>query len=134
MTRVDEQTNPAVATTDHAWPRVKVAFSGPRTVGFLEEANRPLQRGEVRYRTLFSGISAGTELTMYRDTNPYLHKRWDSEQRLFVDDPQHESTSYPVTAGYEEIGEVVEDGTPEELIGGNGRFARLHTAWKDSLV
>lgn len=31
-------------------------------------------------------------------------------------------------------GQVVEDGTPEELIGGGGRFARLHAAWKDSLV
>lgn len=31
-------------------------------------------------------------------------------------------------------GQVVEDGTPDELIGGNGRFARLHSAWKDSLV
>jgi ATP-binding cassette subfamily B protein len=29
---------------------------------------------------------------------------------------------------------VVEDGTPEELIGGGGRFAQLHGAWKDSLV
>jgi ATP-binding cassette subfamily B protein len=31
-------------------------------------------------------------------------------------------------------GQVVEDGTPDELIGGGGRFARLHGAWKDSLV
>jgi len=31
-------------------------------------------------------------------------------------------------------GRVVEDGTPAELIGGGGRFARLHGAWKDSLV
>ena len=31
-------------------------------------------------------------------------------------------------------GQVVEDGTPDELIGGKGRFARLHSAWKDSLV
>jgi ATP-binding cassette subfamily B protein len=31
-------------------------------------------------------------------------------------------------------GQVVEDGTPDELIGGTGRFARLHSAWKDSLV
>ncbi|MBG6216122.1 ATP-binding cassette subfamily B protein [Arthrobacter sp. CAN_A6] len=31
-------------------------------------------------------------------------------------------------------GEVVEDGTPEDLIGGTGRFATLHAAWKDSLV
>ncbi|WP_309106703.1 ABC transporter ATP-binding protein [Arthrobacter sp.] len=31
-------------------------------------------------------------------------------------------------------GRVVEDGSPEELISGGGRFARLHGAWKDSLV
>jgi ATP-binding cassette subfamily B protein len=31
-------------------------------------------------------------------------------------------------------GRIVEDGTPEELIGGGGRFADLHGAWKDSLV
>ncbi|WP_147916882.1 ABC transporter ATP-binding protein [Ruania zhangjianzhongii] len=31
-------------------------------------------------------------------------------------------------------GEVVEDGSPEELIGRAGRFAALHQAWQDSLV
>ncbi len=31
-------------------------------------------------------------------------------------------------------GSVVEDGTPSDLIGGTGRFATLHAAWKDSLV
>ncbi|GAA2072286.1 ABC transporter ATP-binding protein [Pseudolysinimonas kribbensis] len=33
-----------------------------------------------------------------------------------------------------EHGRIVEDGTPEELIGGTGRFAALHAAWRDSLV
>ena len=33
-----------------------------------------------------------------------------------------------------EHGRVVEDGTPAELIGGTGRFAQLHAAWRDSLV
>jgi ATP-binding cassette subfamily B protein len=33
-----------------------------------------------------------------------------------------------------EHGRIVEDGTPEELIGGTGRFAKLHAAWRDSLV
>ena len=33
-----------------------------------------------------------------------------------------------------EHGRIVEDGTPEELIGGTGRFATLHKAWRDSLV
>ncbi|GAA4424787.1 ABC transporter ATP-binding protein [Georgenia halophila] len=31
-------------------------------------------------------------------------------------------------------GQVVEDGTPADLIAGDGRFAALHTAWQDSLV
>lgn len=33
-----------------------------------------------------------------------------------------------------EHGRIVEDGTPAELIGGTGRFAALHAAWRDSLV
>ncbi|MEP6480268.1 MAG: ABC transporter ATP-binding protein, partial [Rhodoglobus sp.] len=33
-----------------------------------------------------------------------------------------------------EHGIIVEDGTPRELIGGTGRFAQLHAAWRDSLV
>lgn len=33
-----------------------------------------------------------------------------------------------------EHGRIVEDGTPEELIAGTGRFAKLHAAWRDSLV
>ncbi|PJI93325.1 ABC transporter ATP-binding protein [Luteimicrobium subarcticum] len=33
-----------------------------------------------------------------------------------------------------EQGEIVEDGPPAELIGGTGRFAALHAAWRDSLV
>lgn len=33
-----------------------------------------------------------------------------------------------------EHGEIIEDGTPADLIGGTGRFAQLHQAWRDSLV
>jgi ATP-binding cassette subfamily B protein len=33
-----------------------------------------------------------------------------------------------------EHGRIVEDGAPAELIGGTGRFAQLHAAWRDSLV
>ncbi|PPF14808.1 ABC transporter ATP-binding protein [Rathayibacter sp. AY1A7] len=33
-----------------------------------------------------------------------------------------------------EHGRIVEDGTPEALIAGEGRFATLHAAWRDSLV
>ncbi|MFE0823645.1 ABC transporter ATP-binding protein [Streptomyces sp. NPDC058847] len=33
-----------------------------------------------------------------------------------------------------ERGRIVEDGTPDELIAGTGRFADLHRAWRDSLA
>jgi ATP-binding cassette subfamily B protein len=33
-----------------------------------------------------------------------------------------------------ERGRVVEDGSPDELVDGAGRFADLHRAWRDSLV
>lgn len=33
-----------------------------------------------------------------------------------------------------EHGRIVEDGAPADLIGGTGRFAKLHAAWRDSLV
>jgi ATP-binding cassette subfamily B protein len=33
-----------------------------------------------------------------------------------------------------EHGQIVEDGSPEDLIAGTGRFAQLHAAWRESLV
>jgi threonine dehydrogenase-like Zn-dependent dehydrogenase len=87
-----------------------VSFTGPRTAQVVEEATRPLGDAEVRIRTLYSGISAGTELTAYRGSNPYLTKRWDEADRLFVDGST--SIDYPVDGwGYEEVGEVTEVGS-----------------------
>jgi 2-desacetyl-2-hydroxyethyl bacteriochlorophyllide A dehydrogenase len=86
-----------------------VRFTSPRLAEVIEEELAPLAADEVRLRTLFSGISAGTELTAYRGSNPYLNKKWDEERRLFVDGST--SFSYPIDGwGYEEVGEVVETG------------------------
>ena len=77
----------------------------PRDVGLREYPTPEPAAGEVRVRTLYSGISAGTELSMYRGTNPYLSKRWDSEAALFL--PGQVTLSYPVDAwGYSEVGEI----------------------------
>lgn len=90
---------------------IAVAFTGPHTVGFAQEAHPPLPPDAVRIRTLFSGISAGTELTAFRGTNPYLHKRWEQPTRLFANDPAHQSLEYPVVGwGYEEVGQVIDVG------------------------
>ena len=86
-----------------------VALTGPCTVEVLPTPRVALPSGSVRIRTLYSGISAGTELTLYRGTNPHLDRRWDPGRRLFVEDAS--VRSYPNTAwGYSEVGEVVEVG------------------------
>ena len=86
-------------------------FTSPHELGFAQEEDRPLAANEVRLATLYSGISAGTELTAFRGSNPYLRKQWDTTQRLFV--PSEETTlRYPVVGwGYEECGKVVELGS-----------------------
>src|SRR5215217_4979710 len=86
-----------------------VTFEAPKKVVIREYEESPLREGEVRLCTLYSGISAGTELTAYRGSNPYLTKRWEPEQRLFVEDEV--TLEYPVEGwGYEEVGEVAEVG------------------------
>jgi 2-desacetyl-2-hydroxyethyl bacteriochlorophyllide A dehydrogenase len=97
---------------------VVVTLTGPRQVEVLRTPRVPVPPAHVRVRTLCSGISAGTELTLYRGTNPHLDRRWDPDRRLFVDEPA--VNAYPNSAwGYSEVGEVVELGadTDETLIG-----------------
>ena len=86
-----------------------VTFEGPKEVSVREYEDPALGPNEVRLKTLFSGISAGTEMTAYRGSNPYLAKRWEPERRLFVEGET--SLEYPVEGwGYEEVGEVSEVG------------------------
>ena len=95
-----------------------VSFAAPYDVALVACDPQPLVPGSVRVRTWYSGISAGTELTAYRGSNPYLTRTWDSERRLFVDgDP---TFAYPVQGwGYSEVGEVVEvaDGVDAPAVG-----------------
>jgi 2-desacetyl-2-hydroxyethyl bacteriochlorophyllide A dehydrogenase len=85
-----------------------LVFTQPRTIDFEPVEDRPLEAKEVRVRTLYSGISAGTEMTAYRGSNPYLSKQWDPKHRLFL--PSNSpSQPYPLSGwGYEEVGEVIE--------------------------
>ncbi|NED94683.1 zinc-binding dehydrogenase [Phytoactinopolyspora alkaliphila] len=84
-----------------------VQFTEPGRAELVACEAQPLTTGCVRVRTRYSGISAGTELTAFRGTNPYLTKSWDTERRIFVDGPP--TFPYPVMGwGYSEVGEVVE--------------------------
>jgi threonine dehydrogenase-like Zn-dependent dehydrogenase len=88
-----------------------VTFYEPGKVGITEYQDAPLKPNEVRLQTLYSGISAGTELTHYRGSNVYLHRLWKESNRLFLRNQATASKTYPIFgSGYEECGKVVEIG------------------------
>ncbi len=72
--------------------------------GYDEE---PPGEGEVRLDTLYTGLSAGTELTFYKDTNVYLRSRWDAGRAVFVADEPQQHFPMPFL-GYMEVGRVAE--------------------------
>jgi 2-desacetyl-2-hydroxyethyl bacteriochlorophyllide A dehydrogenase len=82
-----------------------VTIRAPGDVALLEYDERSPQSGEVLVRTLYSGVSAGTELTAYRGTNPYVNRRWDEGSRLFA--AGEPTFPYPLEGwGYEQVGRV----------------------------
>jgi 2-desacetyl-2-hydroxyethyl bacteriochlorophyllide A dehydrogenase len=82
----------------------------PFVIGRQPLPDVDLQAGDVRIKTLYSGISAGTEMTVFLGSNPYMQKRWNPKTRLF--ETSSSSWSYPMPAiGYEEVGQIVELGS-----------------------
>src|SRR3569832_1652200 len=88
-------------------PRTLV-LDGPRRLRLAEQPSRPLGPGEVRLRSLLSGISHGTELSLYRGTSAFTDKVFDKGLRAFVEPPAGSASTYPVTLGYEMVSEVDE--------------------------
>ena len=67
----------------------------------------PSTEGPVLVRTLYTGISAGTELSFLTGTNPALHSGFHPELGLFR--PDLPAVGYPVTRlGYMEVARVIE--------------------------
>jgi 2-desacetyl-2-hydroxyethyl bacteriochlorophyllide A dehydrogenase len=88
-------------------PRTLV-LDGPRQLRLSEQPSQALQAGEARLRARLSGISHGTELSLYRGTSAFADKVFDRGLRAFVAPPAGSVAAYPVTLGYEMVAEVVE--------------------------
>jgi len=102
-----------------------LVITGPRV---LDELSRPLPApgpGEVLVETLYSGISHGTEMNVYRGVAPQWTKTYDRSLRLFlpVDGQGGEEPpargywtaadthwGYPLAYGYANVGRVVARG------------------------
>lgn len=103
-----------------------LVLTSPRRLDFEPLEQVGLKADEVRIRTLYSGVSAGTELSQYRGTNPFMNRRWDPQARLFKADSTP-SWPYPIrTLGYEEAGEVIELGS---AVGGIALGQKVFGTW-----
>ncbi|SFH46810.1 Zinc-binding dehydrogenase [Ensifer sp. OV372] len=79
----------------------------PGKMYFLEYEEEAPADGHVQLDTLFTGFSAGTELTFLKNTNPYFHSRFDRERGVFI--ANEPDLSYPVPfLGYMEVARVAD--------------------------
>ena len=83
-----------------------VSFTGPRSVAVRERPTETVGNDQLRVETTLSGVSAGTELLVYRDEVP-------EEMPVDATLPAFEGASfdYPLAYGYAAVGRVVETGT-----------------------
>ncbi|MXY93968.1 MAG: zinc-binding dehydrogenase [Caldilineaceae bacterium SB0670_bin_27] len=78
---------------------------GPRQVTVVEDELAEPGAGQVAMRSLYSGISHGTEMNVYRGDAPMWQRKQDRRRRLFVesDEPEWE---YPLRYGYACVGVI----------------------------
>jgi 2-desacetyl-2-hydroxyethyl bacteriochlorophyllide A dehydrogenase len=113
-----------------------MTVEAPGRIGRETHEPQALGPHEVRIATLFSGISAGTEMTAFHGSNPFLNRKWDPARRIF--EPGDTSWTYPMPAmGYEEVGRVVEVGPAVtqvregQVVWGTWRHRTEHVAPED---
>jgi len=87
-----------------------LVLEGPRLLQLREEELPPLQARDVRIRAVVSGISIGTELSLYRGSSAFGSSVFDRELRAFVR-PEPPKPAYPAPLGYETVGVIEEIGT-----------------------
>jgi threonine dehydrogenase-like Zn-dependent dehydrogenase len=88
----------------------------PGVARLVDEEEPAPAGGQFRLETLYTGLSAGTELTYFKGTNPYLHAAWDPRLGVFRHD--RPATGFPVRApGYMEVGRVTESGSDAVAVG-----------------
>jgi threonine dehydrogenase-like Zn-dependent dehydrogenase len=87
---------------------LELQLTSPRTIELVPVEELPVAANQIRADAVVSGVSHGTELSLYRGISPFAGKRFDLDLRLFVDD--EERAAYPMRLGYEWVGRVVDAG------------------------
>ncbi len=92
-----------------------IGVLAPGRAGLLEAVEPDPQDGEAWVETVYSGISAGTEIALLRGTDPHHRLTWDREARSFGPVPPGGSphAGYPVRGlGYMEVARVAQSRAP----------------------
>jgi predicted dehydrogenase/glycosyltransferase involved in cell wall biosynthesis/threonine dehydrogenase-like Zn-dependent dehydrogenase len=111
----------------------------PGKAYLFEYEEGPAAAGHVRLETLYTGFSAGTELTFMKNTNPYFRSRLDGGRGVFVENEP--DLRYPVPfLGYMEVARISETNaagfTSGEIVATTFAHKTGHTAdpFNDLLV
>jgi predicted dehydrogenase/glycosyltransferase involved in cell wall biosynthesis/NADPH:quinone reductase-like Zn-dependent oxidoreductase len=84
-----------------------LGVEAPGRAYVFEYEEGPPGDGQVRLETLYTGLSAGTELTFLKNTNPYFRSRFDAGRGVFIENEP--DLHYPVPfLGYMEVARVSE--------------------------
>jgi 2-desacetyl-2-hydroxyethyl bacteriochlorophyllide A dehydrogenase len=76
-----------------------IIITAPKRVEIIDEPMLKPSSDQILLKTVLSGISAGTEMALYRGSHPNITtKKWGYW------------TNYPIRPGYENVGKVIEVG------------------------
>ena len=85
-------------------------FTGPRALTIRDDSVAEPGHNEVLVAAVVSGISAGTELNVYRGLAPQWRQQMDPVTRLFSD-ANGSDWSWPARYGYASVGRVAQTGS-----------------------
>lgn len=93
-------------------------YEGPGCLKMIEVPSPDMGAGQIRLKSICSGVSHGTEMNVYRGLAPFFRKKQDPETRLFLKAREDESWDYPIKScdpgvwfmGYASVGRVTETG------------------------
>jgi threonine dehydrogenase-like Zn-dependent dehydrogenase len=93
-----------------------LGVSGPGRLAFFPRERAPAAEGGFVVETVYTGLSAGTELSYVKGTHPALSRAWDAGRAVF--DGDGTGLGFPVRRmGYMEVGQVTETRSPSVPVG-----------------
>lgn len=96
-------------------------FTGPRDLDIRDEPLRAAGPNEIVIEAIVSGISAGTELNVFRGLAPQWRQHMDTTTRLFLSDGA--DWKWPARYGYAMVGRVIDRGKDVKMANGALVFA-----------